>query len=417
MTYIEFFDKTAIENICACLANAPERVILIGDKMKLLKAHAQRYQQILAQRGYEVEFICHSVNKNNMGNIVQALSYIVETYEDCVFDLTGGDDLFLVATGIVSERYKDRNIQMHRFNIRNGSIIDCDQDGKTVMENMLPEMSVEENIKVYGGNVIYEDVRPGGTVLWDLSDDFKADIGAMWRICGADVRRWNTQIGVLAAAEDLRFEADGPLTTEVSVAYLTDHLRYGGAKFVYLKGMIDDLRDSGLLLEAQCDAQILRVTYKNEQVKRCLTKAGLILELKIYLTALEAEEADGCLVYYDVMNGVCIDWDGQILADESDHGSKNEIDIMMMHGIVPVFVSCKNGYIDIDELYKLNAVAEKFGGRYAKKVLVATALEKNGQFAAYFRQRAKDMNIRLVEGIQNMTDQELSRVVRSFWRN
>lgn len=40
MTYIEFFDKTASENICASLANAPDRVVLVGDKMKLLQKHS-----------------------------------------------------------------------------------------------------------------------------------------------------------------------------------------------------------------------------------------------------------------------------------------------------------------------------------------------------------------------------------------
>ena len=31
LTYIEFFDHSAVENICACLAQAPARVILLGD--------------------------------------------------------------------------------------------------------------------------------------------------------------------------------------------------------------------------------------------------------------------------------------------------------------------------------------------------------------------------------------------------
>lgn len=54
-----------------------------------------------------------------MQTIIDALSMFVEQYDDCVFDLTGGEDLYLVASGIVSERYRDKNIQMHRFNIRN----------------------------------------------------------------------------------------------------------------------------------------------------------------------------------------------------------------------------------------------------------------------------------------------------------
>ena len=36
MTYVEFFTKTSIENICACLTDVPDRVILIGDNSKAM---------------------------------------------------------------------------------------------------------------------------------------------------------------------------------------------------------------------------------------------------------------------------------------------------------------------------------------------------------------------------------------------
>ena len=119
MTLMEFFEKDAIENICSSLTKTPDRVILIGDKLKLMQRQAENYKAILSARGLDVEFICRAVNKNKMQTIIDALSMFVEQYVDCVFDLTDGEDLYLVASGIVSERYRDKNIQMHRFNIRN----------------------------------------------------------------------------------------------------------------------------------------------------------------------------------------------------------------------------------------------------------------------------------------------------------
>ena len=38
MTYIEFFDKIASENICACLTYVPDRVVYIGDSVKDVEA-------------------------------------------------------------------------------------------------------------------------------------------------------------------------------------------------------------------------------------------------------------------------------------------------------------------------------------------------------------------------------------------
>ncbi|MBQ3004644.1 MAG: hypothetical protein IJD88_01815 [Clostridia bacterium] len=69
------------------------------------------------------------------------------------------------------------------------------------------------------------------------------------------------------------------------------------------------------------------------------------------------------------MTGVVIDWDGKLHDENTEKvlDTENEIDVLMMHGVIPVFVSCKSSSVDSNELYKLNTIAEKFGGPYAKK--------------------------------------------------
>ena len=416
MTCIEFFEKDASENICTCLTKTPDRVIFIGDKMKQMKKNVERYKSVISGREIKTELLCRTVNKNNMQSIIDALSQIIETYDDCVFDLTGGEDLYLVAMGIVFEKYKDKGIQMHRFNIRNSSIIDCDQDGRTILEDESIKLSVEENIRIYGGEIVYEHEKENSTISWNMTDDFKEDIDNIWEICKADVRLWNTQIGVLAAAEETRNQTYDDLTTAASISCIKNILEKVNGKYVMIWRILNELRNAGLITALEFDDEILSVTYKNEQVKLCLTKAGQALEMKMYKAALEASEKNDSLTYNDVMTGVYIDWDGDIHTQQDGYDTENEIDVMMMHGLVPIFVSCKNGFIDIDELYKLNAVANRFGGKYAKKILIATALGNN-DFSEYLRQRAKDMNIRLVEGVQDMNDSELNKIVRSFWTN
>ena len=84
-----------------------------------------------------------------------------------------------------------------------------------------------------------------------------------------------------------------------------------------------------------------------------------------------------------------------------------------MRGLIPTFVSCKNGKIGEEELYKLNTVAEKFGGEYAKKMLIATKLERENYVAkmAYMR-RAEDMGIRIVPNAGELTKEEWKKVFR-----
>ena len=424
MTLIEFFEKDAIENICSSLTKVPDRVILIGDKLKLMQRQAKNYRDILTSKGMDVEFICRAVNKNKMQTIIDALSVFIEQYDDCIFDLTGGEDLYLVAAGIVLEKYKDKNIQMHRFNIRNNTIIDGDEDGKTILEGVGPVLSVEENIRIYGGDIVYHESREDTTFRWDMTPDFKRDINTMWDICRQNARLWNTQICVFEAAERLAGYTDD-LTISIPTGQLKVEVESNGGKFKFFWQIINGLTDAGLIYDFYSDDDMSSFTYKNEQVKRCLTVAGQALEMKVFLAALEAKENDGTKTYNDVMNGVYIDWDGDISTGQDGYDTENEIDVIMMHGMVPVFVSCKNGYVDRDELYKLNAVATRFGGKYAKKVLVATSLG-DSDFSNYLRQRAEDMGIRLIEGYSHngnykdftdMNDAEINRVVRSLWSN
>ena len=69
----------------------------------------------------------------------------------------------------------------------------------------------------------------------------------------------------------------------------------------------------------------------------------------------------------------------------------------------------------MNELYKLNTVAERFGGTYSKKVLITTALDDSLQ-SEYLRARAKDMNIRLVENFQCINEFEINKTLRLFWQ-
>ena len=53
-----------------------------------------------------------------------------------------------------------------------------------------------------------------------------------------------------------------------------------------------------------------------------------------------------------------------------------KIDVILMHGTTLLFISCKNGNIGEEELYKLHTVAERFGGPYVRKMLIATNLDR-----------------------------------------
>ncbi len=421
MTYIEYYVNDAIENICACLAQIPDRVILIGDNNKRLERKKALYKKIFEARGHAIDFDCISVNKYNLSDIITKLTALIEKYDDCEFGLTGGEELYFVALGILYERYPQKNIQMHRFNIRNGTIYDCDNDGQviSVADNTSISLTVQENIEIYGGSISANPIISTPIHYWMWSDDLSDDICAMWDICRADPREWNIQIGIIATALEI-YNAQSnnaeSLSLCIPLSLLSEQMDAIHIQELQNLSILRKLRNKGLLTSFSINRSELELSFKNTQIKYCLSKAGQVLELMVYLSAMTAHENDGTCTYDDVMNGIEIDWDDRVHGDMNNTDTINEIDVMMMHSMVPIFVSCKNGRIDIDELYKLNTVARKFGGKYAKMVLIASSLDIESPYGRTLKQRARDMGIVVVHDMQKYDRNRMKEEIRTIYK-
>ena len=417
MTYIEFFDKVASENICACLTYTPDRVVYIGKSKTQIERHIENYRKMFAGRGKTIDFIPETDYQNTLDGAVELLSKLVETYDDCVFDITGGDEILTLALGIVCAKYAEKKIQVHKFNLRNGRAYSCDMDDRTIYHET-PALTIEENVQIYGGKVVYEDAGKQRTPRWDMNEEFREDIRTLWNICKIDVRLWNAQINVFEKMEEIGCVSEDGLMTTARMAALKQKLEEDGLKYKYSKRIVSDLRKAGLVVWFDKDDEEITICYKNQQIKKCLTKAGQTLEMKIYLAAMDVRDKEGEPVYHDALNGVFIDWDGQCHDEETEnlYDTENEIDVLLMHGMVPVFVSCKNGDLDAAELHKLQVVAERFGGPYARKVLVAPALPFLRK-EPYIRQRAKDMGIQVLDDTHVMNDEQLAKRLKTLWSN
>ncbi len=411
MTIVEFFDGVSICNMASCLAMNPDKIIFIGESKPMEKQKAV-YTRFKDSYGLRVEFAHRPINKNSVEQIVSVLTDIVETEENCAFDLTGGEDLVLVAMGIVFEKYRSTGkVQMHRFNIGTGRVVDCDKDG-VLPDTEQPRLSVKDNIMLYGGCMVpFNGTK--GTYDWDFSGDFESDLTVMWGMCKKDPGMWNSLIGTLSymAGAD-----SAELTVSVSKKHTEELMKRQKHKFVWISGLVKAFNRCGFITDLVEEDDIVSFTFKNEQVKQCLTKEGTVLELMVLIFAKKAKEKDGSLKYDDAVNGVYIDWDSEIhdISDE-DKDTENEIDVVLMKGLVPVFVSCKNGYVDDTELYKLNTVADRFGGPYVKKVLVASYFGKSSPDGQkYFAQRAKDMKIQLIENVHTLSDEAFAKEIKNI---
>lgn len=418
MTYIEFFDKNATENICSCLSCVPGQVVFIGNDAKRMKKHIGYYEEIFKARGHEITFEYRSTPRNDLESAMNLLLELVEKYDGCVFDITGGDELLILALGILRQRYPEKNIQIHRFNLQNNTICDCDMDGNHIYRDAL-QLTAREHITIHGGGIQFGDAQQRWTYEWDLNEEFLWDVELIWGICKEDIRMWNIQTGIFAATETVGEVSKDGLTTTVFIPKLRNYMSTGKIRYQHVERVVADLRREGLITAFSEADNAFTITYKNLQVKRCLTKAGQALEMKVYLAARAARDKNGDPVYNDILNGVVMDWDGDLRegGERDRFDTENEVDVFLMHGVIPVFVSCKNGLVTPEELYKLNTVAERFGGEYSKKVLVATALDLQGASGNHLRQRAKDMNIHLIENFLELEEQEFAKKMCNLWNS
>ncbi len=418
MTAIEFYDPSPIENAICAITTVPEKIIFLGDGSAMEKFDCV-FRPFLGERHPNTKIEYKGVNRNSLNEMVEKLSSIVEEEEECLFDLTGGEDLALVAMGIVYEKYRHTGkIQMQRLNVNSGVIYDCDGDGNLEVVST-PTLSVEENIKLHGGVIRYNAFDEVRTRKWDMNDEFRRDIDKLWEICRKNPGRWNNSIKLLAALEgdmEKNDELDSELIAAAADAVIEDRNGY-----IYtLRDFLCELQDEDIIFGYHEDDEVLTFVYKNLEIKKCLAKEGTLLELKVYSTATEVKDKNGAPVFSDAMCGVFIDWDGDLhdrLDDEQD--TENEIDVILMKGVMPVFISCKNGTIDGEELYKLDTVARRFGGSHVKKVLIATYLGRRADSDSmkHLRQRAKDMKINFIDGVHTLDSGEFYKVLRNITSN
>lgn len=366
MTIIEFYDKVAIENIIGALLCRPKKVILIGDeKQKKGDKVAALYQKVLENRGQKARIAFKHLNRNDLKAIVQSLADIVEENEECVFDLTGGEELYLVAVGIIMQRYEGK-VHCHRFNLKNETLSSYDDTGKICKTEKF-EISVEECINIYGGEMVTDSGRISYTHPWDFNEEFVRDIDAMWSVCRKNPKLWNSFIATISGSCDKSSTANS-LICSVKNERISELVQQKGENFEREKAFALELQKRGLIsLKVLKDR--VSIKFKNEQVKRCLTVSGQVLELAVASKLRAFKNKDGSPVYHDVKVGVVIDWNDE----DGNAYNTNEIDVFAMKGVCPVFISCKNGDFDVNELYKLNTVAARFGSKkYAKKVLATT---------------------------------------------
>ncbi len=382
-TIIEFYDDEPIFNVLAAAQFKPTRVVFLGTNKLDNRLFKNNIKNCFKHLGISVKCDFYVTDMMNFDSVISELRTILENFDDCAVDITGGSEVALVATGMLSREYRLPLFCFDRYSGTYRNIHNCPAaDGVCAT----PDFSVDAMLAMTGAVM-----KSHGHLSVDVLDsDTEADIFKIWSVYKTQYKSWHKLVGYLQQVSK-QLEGDVLHVSAPTVVYGAEHLSSVNGT------IMEKLSDSGMILNYSNDGKRVHFDYKNTLIKSCLCDAGICLELYVFAAALRAG------IYNDVRISVVIDWDG-VLNDRIN--TINEIDVLIMNGFVPLFVSCKSGSPSVAALNEIKTLANKFGGVNARAVLVTMSDVRERD--KYLAKRAEDMGVEIIDRA-DLTQNRLSK--------
>lgn len=377
---IEFLDDEPIENVMTSLNFKIDKTIFFGfqdviaEKEKMTERFLKKYCGVK-------EVVFHALSDHNLNSVTKTMRKVIEQEKaqknDIFFDITGGENLILVAFGMLAEAFK---APMHIYEIETRKLTELNDEIAAPISRIVPkreiQLTLDGFIEMRGGMINYHLQKDMKTL-----DDpaFVEDVRALWNISSKYGEKWNLFADFLRRCCEPDEELWVNVTGKQVLGALRKINRFRSVR--ELGKILKDCAAAGILESFEHTQEKLIFRYKSVKIKELLWDAGSILEMHTFME--ERADADDCRV------GVHLDWDG-VIYNHSGKDTLNEIDVLSLHGVIPTFISCKNGSVNQMALYELETVADKFGGKYAKKVIAAPQGLNDTHSL-----RAKEMNIEI----------------------
>ena len=160
-----------------------------------------------------------------------------------------------------------------------------------------------------------------------------------------------------------------------------------------------DLANENLIHDLVLTDQSVSFRFPDEMVRFWLRDIGSVLELQVYRSAVLA----GC--FDDVVLSAVVNWEG---GTSQRDAVTNEIDVVAVRGISPVFISCKTSEIRTEALNELAVLRDRFGGKGSRAIIVTSANPSRGR--ALMRMRATELDIEVVEWSDVQTERLVTRL-------
>ncbi|MBR2869413.1 MAG: DUF1887 family protein [Clostridia bacterium] len=382
-TLIELFDSEHIYNYLAATVFRPQKVCFLGDYESLgvdVGSASKKYASLM---GLDCHFSFVAANSNDYDELRRKLRELILREErlgnECTVDVTGGRDLALVATGSMIPNgtqviYYDREMNAFRFL------------GTEKTQKVDIALTCEAFITVAGG-AIYSGARNRGfdDAEWKIIRD-------LVKVYFENKEEWNKFVKYL---QQVAKGEDEKVSDNLNVDAPFSFKDGNGKTFTCNEKIMSALVGAGAIrnLLVTPDRKWVGFTFVSGEMANLLVNEGVWLELAVYLAAKESN------IFSDVQTSVKFVWDipsgSESLAEiVSDSTPRNEVDVMMTRGVLPVFVSCKTRVPTNDDINEIYAIKKKFGGDLAAGILATTKYVADN---TPIRERAEELGISIID--------------------
>ena len=386
-TLIELFDLSPIENVLATEMFRPKEMILIcPPEVEQDRQYRRALRTYFEYRKVPVKLTFIPVSMLDAVKIEKVLREVVESHPGCAIDISGGTDAALFAAGAVSGDSAVFTYSSKRnafFEIKNAPF--AHNVSNTV------RLDARSCFLMAGGTLL-----PGREDNADLKNRLP-QIEQLFDVYTRYRRIWNRQVSYIqkiSSAGAGELDAAGQWTEKAGGWYVSADA-----------DLFRELAKAGLILDLQMNDEGLAFRFPDETVRFWLRDIGVVLELQVFRACLEANCFD------DVVLSAVVNWQGNAIRKDS---VTNEIDVMAVQGIQPVFISCKTCEINTEALNELAILRDRFGGKDSRAIVATSGMAT--KVRSPMRRRAAQLGIELIEWDDLRFDRLVEKLrMRPMW--
>lgn len=371
-TLIEFYVNEQYDNLLAAYVFRPERVVFVCTDSSPDKLTRQSILAFLNGLGSKTSAEFVYFGNKTVDELFERVGEVCSKYEDCAVEMSGGSPAVLIAAHSYCTKYK---INAFYFDYSRNRFVSIRGMRRTIDNTPMPVIDVKTLLKIGGACVT-------GTChsTKQLRDNVEC-IRKVLLVYSRNFSDWNVN------SEYLQYCCKHFYDASTQIFSAKTAVRTNNTVFLINKRIMKELEEAGAVTELSFDDESVFFRFRSGFIKDVLSTVGMCLELMIYISALDSGS------FADTSMSVVFDWDGIIHANKQD--TVNEIDVVMIRGLSPIFVSCKSAKPDTRDLYEIWYLAHRFGGRRAKAVIVTAVSLSSDAWATYTR--ARDMGVIVIE--------------------